>query len=454
MASSKNLPASKKTPLQHWLKVFLADIFSSHNLVNPKITVGLSGGLDSCVLLHLLAACNKVLPFRLQAHHVHHGLSPNADAWAEFCQDICTKLNIPLTISKVSVNKNSGLGLEAAAREARYKALLASDADFICLAHHQDDQAETLLIQLARGAGVKGLAGMAGLNKKLVRPLLDVPRTALENYAKLHQLAWVEDESNLDIRFDRNFMRHQVLPVLAKQYPAVRQTLSRASQHMAEANALLDEIAASDVVQCSDNQAVNKQLNLKLLQQLSAPRINNALRWWLAQHGIEGPSNAQLQQITQQLLHAKADAAIKIKVHQNTTLRRYQGRACLVDDMPNFDASFQLQWQGEDMVTLPDQSRLVFNQKMGEGIALRHIETRKLTIRYRQGGETIRPEENRPTRRLNALLQTVGMPPWQRARLPLLFLDTDLAMLPDIAVDIRFKAKPDEMGLQVSWRIN
>lgn len=462
MASSKNLPASKT--LQYQLKTFLTDVFLSQSLVNPKLVVGFSGGLDSCVLLHLFAECNKTLPFQLQAHHVHHGLSPNADSWANFCQDVCAKLNIPLTMSKVKVNKNSGLGLEAAAREARYKALLASDAGFICLAHHQDDQAETLLLQLARGAGIKGLAGMAKLtnnksdSKKLLRPLLDVSRATLEHYAKLHQLDWIEDESNTDTKFDRNFIRHEVLPILAKQYPAIQQTISRAAQHMAEANALLDEIAALDVAPCldnqdSDNHAINKQLNLQLLRQLSAPRINNSLRWWLAQHGLEGPSSSQLQQITQQLLHAKADTAIKIKVHQNITLRRYQGYAYLVDDVPNFDASFQLQWRGEDVVTLPDQSRLVFSQKLGEGIALRHIATKKLTIQYRQGGETIKPAVNRPTRRLNALLQTANMPPWQRERLPLLYLGADLVMLPDVAVDVHFKAKPDEMGLQVSWQI-
>ena len=452
MASSKKLPANKT--LQYQLKKFLTDIFLSQGLVNPKLVVGFSGGLDSCVLLHLLAECRQTLPFQLQAHHVHHGLSPNADAWADFCQGVCSKLNIPFTLSKVEINRNSGTGLEAAARVARYRVLQASGADFICLAHHQDDQAETLLLQLARGAGVKGLAGMAGLNKKLLRPLLEVSRADLERYAKQHQLAWVEDESNIDTRFDRNFIRHQVLPVMAKQYPAIQQTLSRASQHMAEANALLDEIAALDVVQCSDNQVINKQLNLQLLRQLSTPRINNALRWWLAQHGLEGPSNAQLQQITQQLLHAKADAAIKIKVHQNIMLRRYQGCVYLVDDVPNFDANFQLHWHGEDVVTLPDQSRLVFSQKLSEGIALRHIATKKLTIRYRQGGETIKPEQNRPTRRLNALLQAANIPPWQRERFPLLFLDADLAILPDIAVDVRYQAKPDEVGLQVCWQLN
>lgn len=462
MASSKKLPVSSllKFQLPHQLKSFLVDVFKQKNLTNPKLVMAFSGGLDSVVLLHLLVESQKTLSFQLQAHHVHHGLSSNADAWANFCQGACAKLNVPFTISKVNVNKNSGLGLEAAARETRYKALLASGADFICLAHHQDDQAETLLLQLARGAGVKGLAGMAKLindksdNKKLLRPMLDVPRAALEDHAKQHQLVWIEDESNADTRFDRNFMRHEVLPKLETKYPAIRQTISRAAQHMAEADVLLDELAEIDVRSCQLNQHHSQQIALKPLAALSSARVKNALRWWLAQHVCDVPSAAQLQQISQQLLHAKADAAIKIKVYQNVTLHRYQGCAYLVDDVPNFDAGFQLQWLGEDMVILPDHSRLVFSQKLGEGIALRCLKTKKLTIRYRQGGETVKPDEKRPTRRLNALLQTANMPPWQRERLPLLFLDTDLAMLPDIAVDVRFKAKPDETGLQVSWQIN
>jgi len=457
MASSKKLPVSKT--LTHQLKSFLVDVFKQKNLTNPKLVVAFSGGLDSVVLLHLLVECQKNISFQLQAQHVHHGLSPNADAWADFCQNVCTKLKVPLTISKVKVNKNSGLGIEAAAREERYKALLAADVDFICLAHHQDDQAETLLLQLARGAGVKGLAGMSAANKKLLRPLLNIPRVALELYAKQHQLAWIEDESNVDTLFDRNFMRHEVLPILAKQYPAIKQTISRAAQHMAEASELLDELATLDIASCvnsldSENQTIYRQINLQQLRQLSALRINNALRWWLVQHGLELPSRAQLQQITQQLMHAKADAAINIKVHQNFTLQRYHGRAYLVENMPSLAEDIQLQWRGEDVMTLPDQSKLMFSKKLGEGIAMRHLETKKLKIQYRQGGETIKPVENRPTRRLNALLQVANIPPWLRARLPLLFIDADLVLLPDIAVDVRFKSKPNETGLQVHWQFN
>jgi tRNA(Ile)-lysidine synthase len=455
MASSKKLPASKG--LEHQLKVFLVDIFLSQNKLNPKLLLAFSGGLDSTVLLRLLVETNKTLPFQLRAQHVHHGLSPNADTWVDFCAEVCKKLNVPLTISKLKLNKNSGLGIEATAREARYKALLDSDADFVCLAHHQDDQAETLLLQLARGAGVKGLAGMGAVNEKLLRPFLDAPRSALEAYAKQHDLAWIEDESNADTKFDRNFMRHEILPALTKQYPAIRQTIGRSAQHMAEANDLIDEIAAQDVQSCLQNGILSlQQLNLRLLQALSKARIHNALRWWLVQNDCNLPSAAQLLQISQQLFSAKTDAMVKIKVSNSHTLQRYRECAFL---QKNIEAApvINLLWQGEDVVQLPDGSSLMFSQTLGQGFALNRVPNIKLRIQYRQGGERFRPDLGRPSRSLKTVLQTCEIPPWQRVQLPLIFMDETLVMIPnlgvDCLVDASYQAKPNEMGLMVNWQL-
>ena len=469
MASLKKLPAnkptiSKKATLLQQLQAFLVDVFLSQHVVNPKLLLAYSGGLDSSVLLHLLYQVNKTLPFQLSAQHVHHGLSANADAWADFCLASCKKLKVPLNTSKVKV-ENTGLGLEAAARTARYQALEKPAADFtrpdfILLAHHQDDQAETFLLQLARGAGVKGLAAMAAVDGRWLRPFLDAPRKALLEYAKQHRLTWIEDESNADTQFDRNFMRHEILPALAKQYPAVRQTISRSAQHMAEANALLDEIAAQDVQACLTGQ----QLNLQLLQTFSQARINNALRWWLVQNDCNLPSSAQLQQITQQLIFAKTDAMVKIKVSHSHTLQRYRRYAFLqaeTDTLP----SLNLLWQGEDMMQLPDGSRLTFTKTSGQGFAISRQPNIKLRIQYRQGGERFRPDLGRPSRSLKTVLQTCEIPPWQRAQLPLIFMDESLVLIPSVlipsvmissitvecAVDANFKASADEMGLIVKW---
>jgi tRNA(Ile)-lysidine synthase len=470
MASSKKLPVSnlglikattsKKASLPQQLQAFLIDVFLSKNLVNPKLLLAFSGGLDSCALLHLLVQVNKTLPFQLSAQHVHHGLSMNADTWASLCADTCQSLNVPLKITKVQVN-NQGLGMEAAAREARYNVLVQSDADFVLLAHHQDDQAETFLLQLARGAGVKGLAGMAAASGKLLRPLLDVSRRALLEYAKQHNLIWVEDESNLETKYDRNFIRHEVLPVLARQYPAIRQTISRSAQHMAEANDLLDEIAALDVQSCLQDKMSNDQvLNLLQLKQLSIARIHNALRWWLTKNDCSLPSTAQLQQITQQLFYAKTDATVKIKVSPTHTLQRYCDCAFLLAES-HLPPAMNLLWQGEEMLRLPDGSHLLFTQVIGQGFALNRVPNIKLRIKNREGGERFRPDLGRPSRSLKTILQACEIPPWQRARLPLIFMDETLVLIPrvmipnigtDCLVDVSFKANVDEMGLVVSWQ--
>ena len=459
MENSKNLPASKG--LEHQLKATLIDVFTQKKLANPKLgrpklLLAFSGGLDSTVLLHLLAECRKTLSFQLSAQHVHHGLSPNADDWADFCRQVCLKLNIPFALSKINVNKNSGLGTEATAREARYKALLSVDADFICpdfivLAHHQDDQAETLLLQLARGAGVKGLAGMAAMSGKLLRPLLSVPRSHIEAYAKQHQLTWIEDESNANMQFYRNFMRHKVLPTLAQAYPSIRQTLGRSALHMATANHLLDELALIDALQAGFDANKNSTIFLTTLKNLSEPRVNNCLRWWLAQNGLQMPSQQQLQQITQQLMYAKQDAAIELKVSETYTLRRYQNHAYLVQDLPP-NAPINWLWQGEDVIDLPNKTQLIFSKKMGEGIGLRKIENATLFIKFREGNERFLPQLGRPKRSLKVILQNHAMPPWQREQLPLIFLDKTLVIIPNIGVDAILQANKDEMGLKVSWQ--
>lgn len=460
MASLKKLPANnsssnKKATLTQQLQAFLVDVFSSQHIANPKLLLAYSGGLDSSVLLHLLYQVNKALPFQLSAQHVHHGLSPNADAWSDFCANTCKQLHVPLTISKLKVEK-AGLGLEAAAREARYQALKNTAADFIVLAHHQDDQAETFLLQLARGAGVKGLAGMAAVSNAWLRPLLDAPRSALLQYAKQNNLAWIEDESNADTKFDRNFMRHAILPVLQKQYPAIQTTISRSAQHMAQANDLLDEVAAQDIAACSNG----SQLNLLLLQQLSQARIHNALRWWLVQNNCDLPSTVQLNQMTQQLFFAKTDAMVKIKVSDSHSLQRYRNCAFLQKNVETVPA-INLLWQGEDVVALPDGSSLVFTQTLGQGFAIQRVPNIKLRIQYRQGGERFRPDLGRPSRSLKTVLQACEVPPWQRAHLPLIFMDETLVLIPrvmianiglDAIVDASFRANADEMGLQVRWQ--
>jgi tRNA(Ile)-lysidine synthase len=445
---------TQKHPLLTQLNTFFSTVFLEKNAVIPHLVVGFSGGLDSSVLLHLLANLRQTLPFQLSAHHVHHGLSQHADAWADLCEKTCIKLNIPLTISKVNVDINSGLGVEASARKLRYAVLLANDKNFICTAHHQDDQAETLLLQLARGAGVKGLSGMAAVDvtRKLLRPLLNISRAELESYAQQHQLSWVEDDSNSNTQFDRNFMRHTVLPTLMQHYPAIKNTLARTAQHLADAESLLDVLATQDAQACLTDLG-KKTLALGPLRQLNLNRINNVLRWWLAQNNVLMPSAVQLRQITQQLLDAKTDATIKIhlKAEVDLTLRRYQDCAYLVPEIVGHPAVDAI-WQGEAIYALPNQMQLTFKRELGAGLSLKHLDKQRLTIKTRVGGERIKPDLNRPSRSLKTVMQQAAIPPWQRSQLPLIFVGETLAMIPNFAVEASLKAAANEMGLVVSWQ--
>ena len=427
---------------------FLSSTLPSSSQSPVKLCLAFSGGLDSCVLLSALLAAQKKLNFELCALHVHHGLSPNADAWADFCSQTCKAAKVPLQVERVKVDQKAGLGIEAAARQARYQVLLESEADFIVLAHHQDDQAETLQLQLLRGAGVKGLSAMAAFDTKrrLLRPLLDVSRAEIETYASDAKLKWVEDESNQDIQYDRNFIRHELTPLLAQRFPSFQTALARSASHMAEASGLLDDLALLDAESCIQD----SRLNLLELAKLSEPRAKNLMRWWLAGLGFSLPSKERLDEILQQLLHAKADATIKLVIDgENASLRRYQGFA-FIETVAEL-APIAMIWQGESELSLPDGSKLLFERKLGEGLALDRLGVHKLRIAHRKGGERFKPDLNRPTRTLKHLLQEANMPPWLRDRLPLIYFDDALAVVPNIGVSCLMQATEKELGLVISW---
>ena len=299
-----------------------------------RVCAGFSGGLDSTVLLHLLAAERASTGMVLSAAHVHHGLNPQADAWARHCRAICRQLDVPFWLRRVQVNRAPRTSLEEEARTARYAALAALPVEVIALAHHADDQAETLLLQLLRGAGPKGLAGMAPL-KPLVgaalehdtvkpmllwRPLLDCTRAALEAYARQHQLAWIEDDSNQDVRFKRNFVRSHVMPVLADGFPAPVATLARAARHQAEVAALADALADSDL--SGTRRAAG--LEVAILLMLDDVRLKNLLRRWLAQHALRQPSEARLLALVRALRQSSNDTRLAWQ-HDDRTVRRTKG---------------------------------------------------------------------------------------------------------------------------------
>lgn len=417
-----------------------------------SILVGLSGGVDSVVLLHLLCQICPQYSWRLSALHVHHGISPQADAWAAFCADLCARLNIPLRVEHVDVTPLRHLGIEAAARELRHAALAAQPVDYIALAHHQDDQAETLLLQLLRGAGVKGAAAMPPVRLRaaapaLLRPMLDLPRAELVAYAKQHELPWVEDESNADDSYPRNFLRQHVMPLLEQRFPASGETLARSAQHFAEASELLDQLAQLD----AQGAIQYGTLDVLRLRELDAPRAKNLLRYFIASRGAPMPNSARLREMLSQLCHARADAALRVAFGA-WEARRYLGRVHVFPTLPSPDAAWQMQWHGESELALPQLGGILrFEPCAGVGVSLHKLQQGAVVVRLRQGAERVQLDAKRPVRSLKNLLQEHDIPPWRRDTLPLLFCNNDLAVVPGLGVACAYQAEPHEQGLQLSW---
>jgi tRNA(Ile)-lysidine synthase len=439
MAASKKRQSADLLPR-------LLDFLHCHVSPGQHLLLGLSGGLDSRVLLDLLVEARQHFDFHLSAMHVHHGLSPQADVWADFCRRICAEYEIPFQQAEVDVDRQSGLGIEATAREARYQALMAHSADHLVLAHHQDDQAETLVLQLLRGAGVHGLAGMPeasiGAAKSVLRPLLDMTRAQLQEYALRQGLSWVDDESNDDAGYDRNFLRHHIFPAIEERFPSYRRNLARSAAHLGETGELLDELAAEDA-SCS---VTDGKLDIGRLHSLSEARAKNLLRWWIKRRTGLAPSTAKLQEILKQL-HAREDAQVCVALG-SYQLRRYRQWAYV--ETPAGPWQAVVEWHGEASLNLPS-GVMTFEKTRGQGLSLRQLEGKQLSIRPRQGGERFRIDEKRPHRSLKNLFQEAGIPPSQRNGMPLVYADNELVFIPHIGIAPEYRASSDEPGLLIQW---
>ncbi len=409
-----------------------------------RLWLAYSGGLDSQVLLHL-AHClqTQLAPLSLAAVHVHHGLSPHADAWAAHCRATCLALDIPCKIIAVEIPRQTGDSLEAAAREARYQAFrrVLGENEALLTAQHADDQAETLLLQLLRGAGAPGLAAMPAQTRCgagwLLRPLLGFRRAELLAYAQQHALSWVEDESNQNLRFDRNYLRHQILPRLESRWRGVTHSLCRAARHQAENAALLHELGAQDLAACQQGNA----LLLSQLAQLSAPRTNNLLRHWLTVCGLPTPPAHKLQQIQTEVIAAGADR--QPCVHwSGAQVRRYRGLLYAMPPLPAPPVTFNAEWHAQ---AAPPPLPLGTLQLAPDGDL--HLPP-QVQVRLRHGGETCRWHGHRVS--VKKLLQSSDLPTWLRAFLPLIYSADTLVAVPGVAVCDPFRV-PLGMGVQLHW---
>jgi tRNA(Ile)-lysidine synthase len=306
-------------------------VLSRHEVAGKRVALALSGGVDSIVLLDVLThglAANPAWIKAFQVIHVNHGISPHAGAWADFCIAECRQRNVPITVEVVTVARDGGQGLEAAARAARYAALTKCDADFVLTAQHQDDQAETVLHQMLRGTGLNGLAGMGEMRalaagKKLLRPLLKVRREEIETYAAAHGLRWVEDESNSDTNITRNYLRHRLVPAIRERFPHYAESLARTARHAAEAAQLNEALAEVDLRW--DGQTAD----VSALDALPLHRQVNALYHWLRWQQIDPPSHAQLEAWAAQLFRVAPEGKAHRAGGHGVHIRRHHNKLIL-----------------------------------------------------------------------------------------------------------------------------
>lgn len=419
------------------------------------LRLALSGGLDSCLLLHLLAA-EPDWRDRLQAIHVHHGLSAHADQWLAFCRERCAGLGVTFVAERVQLSPGNGESLEAQARTARYQALakhLPPDG-LLLTAHHGDDQLETLLLALKRGSGVRGLGAMRPSQPfaggQLLRPWLALAREQLLEAAQALGIDWVEDESNQDDRFDRNFLRLHLLPLLRERWPAMVTTAARSAELCAESSDLLDELAEQDAA----GVMVSGQLLIAPLEQLNAPRRANVIRFWLRSLGAATLSREQLQRLWQEVALARTDAEPQFCWEQ-WCARRYQGRLVVLPQaalhMPAPD--WQGMLNGDNWLTLPaGLGRLrVLPNPQGALRAPRSGE--RLSIRFSvEDGSRLHPVGRAGSRRLKKLWQEYAIAPWLRGSIPILYYNETPAAVLGVFVCAGFAAEADEARLGWQWQ--
>ena len=419
--------------------------------------VAYSGGCDSHALLHSLVALRSQIPSEIKAIHINHGLSPLANEWEQHCREICEQLSVPYTAIKVDAStKKSGSNKtspEEAARHARYaewNKLLNKD-EVILLAHHQDDQAETVLLQLLRGSGVKGLAAMPAQQNfsqgLLCRPMLGFLREEIVSYAVGQNLNWIDDPSNFDTDFDRNFLRHDVVPLLESRWPSLKKTLSRTATHAAEADQLLTELAQQDWLLVQSN----NQIKISELFGLDNKRQRNVVRFWLAKVcQLSLPDTVHLQRILDEVLTAAEDANPEV-IWRGGEVRRYQGLLYAQKKLVEPENNFELIWSNiqESLLVNSLGLKLLASSSVGKGLSQSKLENAAISLKFRQGGESCRPVGRGHTHQLKKLFQEWQVPPWQRASVPLIYVNGELAEVVGYCRCEPFAAVDGES----SWRI-
>ncbi|GAB4474667.1 MAG: tRNA lysidine(34) synthetase TilS [Burkholderiaceae bacterium] len=463
MAGSRKRPP-KAEPLERELLDALRGTLAAQRAARRSgpLMIAYSGGRDSTALLDLARRLRDARApgwRKLLAVHVHHGLLPQADDWAAHCERMCAAWGVPIEVRRVEVARG-GRGTEAAARDARYEALAAAarehGARFVLTAHHLDDRIETFLLQWLRGAGVDGLAAMPasrafGARQALLRPLLDVPREAIDRYVRARELPFVEDPSNADTRLARNALRARVLPELEAIRSGYRRAAARSIELVAEAAEALRELAAADLASCAEG-APRGMLRIDRLAALAPARRALVVREWLFAAGLEAPSRARLGAIVDQALTARGDARLLIRV-ADRQVRRHRGLLLLRPAAaPAPRRHVPIRWQGEREIVLPEWGgALHFEPTRDAGFDADWLRSAPLEVRGRGGGERFKPHPTRPSKTLKRLFQDAGVAEFERASLPLVWRGDDLIYVAGLGPDARMIDTGGER-IRLDWR--
>jgi tRNA(Ile)-lysidine synthase len=407
--------------------------------------VAYSGGIDSHVLLHLCHTAG----LSVRAVHIHHGLQTEADSWDEHCSAVCSRLGIAYTCIHVDADPKPGESPEDAARNARYQALekeLQHD-EVLLTAHHQQDQAETFMLQLMRGAGPAGLASMPiikAFGKAYhLRPMLGFKQQQLRQYAEIHHLSWVDDPSNADTSYDRNYLRNEVMPKLMQNWPNASEALSQSAALQQESLEVIEAMAAVDLSAATGAHA--NSLSISRLKQLSHARQYNVLRYWINNAGLDKPRRNILQEIVSSVIPAAADST-PLVLWGNTEIRRYRDTLYILPALNSHEIHHVYAWDCEQPLYIDTLNlELRLEQSLGRGLHQDAV-ARGLTVRFRQGGEYIRPHGRQHTHSLKKLMQDAGIPPWQRNRIPLIYIDHQLACVCGFWVAESFSVNEEQQG--------
>lgn len=430
---------------------FLEQSFLKQKLKkNSHLLVGMSGGIDSVVLGHALSQLRSIYPFDLSFIYVDHQLHPESKIWANTVKQLAKKLSTEYIYEKVTIDQDLKLGIEGAARKHRYQAFQKHQQDILVLAQHEDDQLETLLLQLARGAGSKGLSCMPEYHEKLKiwRPLLGVSKNQIHRYQQEHKLKFIEDSTNQDNKYDRNYLRNKVIPLIKKRFPQFATTSGRSVKHIADAynhQNLMNAELYENVLEGAN------QLDGLKLKKLSDYDMGNIIRFWLNEHQVLMPSIKVLGQIISQVKKIHSESNIKINVDQSYICSFNQ----LLYLVENYDAPFKkVIWNKQKKIILDNNRMIIVRNNLDQGISLDQLKKNTVEIdQPRNMRAKIKIHPHQPARTLQYIFQKNKTPPWERKNYPVVYLNNKLVSIPGIATDINYLCKNNEPGLSFELRI-